>query len=79
VVRLSISTPCRRERELKREIVPAQRPVTCATKISTCPVGPTTHLLCAKQENGRLGSKARRGEEDWGTGVAKPGVPLAGK
>jgi hypothetical protein len=94
VVRLSISTPrrrerveerdcCaaprRRERELKREIVPAQRPATCATQISTCLVGPTTHLLCAKQENGRLGSKEHRGEEDWGTVVAKRGVPPAGK
>jgi hypothetical protein len=70
-------TPRRGERELKREIVPAQRPVTCATQISTCLVGPTTHL-CAKQENGRLASKARPGEEDWGTGVAKLGVPPAG-
>jgi hypothetical protein len=59
--------------------VPARRPVPCATQISTCLVGPTAHLLCAKQENGMLGSKARRGEEDWGTGVAKPGVPPAGE
>jgi hypothetical protein len=79
VVRLSISTPRRRERELKREIAPAQRPLTCATQISTCLVGPTTHHLSAKQENGRLGSKVRRGEEDWGTGAAKRGVPPAGK